>query len=138
MKEITGRRKKFDAAFWRENFKLFLDTLEQHDRVINEKDDLNKIVNRTNSSDRKNRILSEKLNEFSHDISDQCWQHFLKRVRDIKYEESKKRKRISISEKHYSRISRFAKKHGFESPNNLLGQILSNLNDSDIKKLKSK
>ena len=139
MKELTSRRKQFDADFWRDNFELFFETLELNEEPIPTKlNSLKRRAKTSNPTTKKNENFSKEMNTIAQSVGDECWRHFLKRVRDNKYEISSKRKRISISEKHYSRLSRLSKRYGFESPNKLLDILVKELSDTDIKKLQRK
>jgi len=131
------RRKKFDADFWRDHFLLFQETLDENeDGQLCEVKKLHRRSKTKKRTHQKDKSFAEDLNKIACEVEDYNWDRFLKRIRDNRYEESRCRRRLTMSEKNYDLIYELTGKCDCKDPDGFLEMILSEMTDSKIKKFK--
>jgi len=128
---------KFEADYWRDNFQLLLEAVEKSDhRMLDKIKTFSKRVNTKRVTDRKDKSLAADLNNVTRGLSQKCWDLFLKKVRDERYEKDKVRIRISIV--NFNRMKQIIQEHTFNSPDDFIEAILDHFTEAKLKKLKKK
>jgi hypothetical protein len=133
-------RKQFDAKFWRENFGLLKRTTNEHDDEQSEE-----LMKYSRKAFTINRILKKSksisfakdLNELASKINDESWLHFLKRVRDKRYEETRARKRLTISDNNYDKIQKLVKSLSCVNPDQLLKLLMDDITTEQRRTIKA-
>ena len=133
------QRKAFDADYWREHFDLFFSTIEEEDpKYFNKSyklDYLPRKAKTKNITERKNTNFARECNHVASKISLSCWEKFLKRVRDKRYETSSNRKRLSISEDTFNRVHELTDELNCHSPEQLIALLLDNITKTQKSKI---
>jgi hypothetical protein len=136
------QRKAFNADYWREHFDLFFSTIEEEDlKYFNKSYMLAKLPRRAktkNITEKKNTNFARECNHVANEISLLCWEKFLKRVRDRRYEISSNRKRLSISEDTFDKVHELADELNCHSPDQLISHLLDNINQTQKNKIKNR
>lgn len=134
------QRKAFNADYWREHFDLFYSTIEEEDlKYFNKSYMLGNLPRKAqtkNITEKKNTNFARDCNHVANEISLSCWEKFLKRVRDKRYEISSNRKRLSISEDTFDKVHELADELNCHSPDQLISHLLDSITQTQKSKIK--
>lgn len=129
-------RKKFSADYWRENYDVLLNVVENEDYDSFKKiKKISRRVNRKNESDLKDENLIRDLHELTKGLSQDCWNKFLKKVNDKKYELT--RKRISLTEEAYDYLQNMIEEFNFKDASEFISFATDVIPDKRLMKFKS-
>jgi len=131
------KKKQFDANYWRNNFDLLISTVEKIEPkklpliLEYKRRAINKIENDT---PRKNASLENDLNAAVKELDQECWERFLREVRDRNYEVT--RCRISISTKVFKKLDTHIKKYKFDNANEFIKFAFDNISETKLNRFK--
>jgi hypothetical protein len=129
-------RKKFKADFWKEHFQLFIQICNESNLAFTNIKSLRARANTTKVTAKKDASFANDLNDYAESIDIECWNKFLKRVRDDKFEEGKIR--IRISKENNERINAAIEKYDLKNRDDFLDKMFKNISSVNIKRALAK